>query len=179
MTLLFGFAPFFLFTLLSRLSADLALWLAFTASFVITIRDFVESPSLRLLDGVSLTLFGLLALVRGFFLPELSLAVVRTIVDGVLCLALLVCLLGGRPFSLEYAAPQSHHHWPLPDFLRVNQLISLVWVLGFAMMTLADAAVAFLPLPFYVGVAASVVVLATAVTFTLLYPTLAVQRLPR
>ena len=66
MTLLFGFAPFILFALLSRLSADLALWLAFAAAFVVTIRDFVESPSLRLLDGTSLALFGLLALGRGF-----------------------------------------------------------------------------------------------------------------
>ena len=44
MTLLFGFAPFILFALLSRLSADLALWVAFAAAFVVTIRDFVESP---------------------------------------------------------------------------------------------------------------------------------------
>ncbi len=65
MTLLFGFAPFLLFAILSRLSADLALWLAFASAFVVTIRDFVESPSLRLLDGVSLALFGILALWRG------------------------------------------------------------------------------------------------------------------
>src|SRR5215469_7537921 len=101
MTLIFGFAPFILFALLSRLSADLALWLAFAAAFVVTIRDFVESPSLRLLDGVSLVLFGLLALIRGFFLPELSLAAVRTIVDAVLCVAILVSLFRGKPFSLQ------------------------------------------------------------------------------
>ena len=64
--LMLGFAPFILFTLLSRLSADLALWAAFAAAFVVTIRDFVERPGLRLLDGVSLVLFGLLALGRGF-----------------------------------------------------------------------------------------------------------------
>jgi hypothetical protein len=179
MNLLFGFAPFILFVLLSRLSADLALWLAFAASFVIAIRDFVESPSLRLLDGVSLCLFGLLALIRGFILPELSLAVVRTTVDVVLCMALLVCLLAGRPFSLEYAAPESHRHWPPTNFLRVNQHISLVWVLGFAVITLADGAVALLPLPFYVGIGASVVMLTTATAFTLLYPALAAERLPR
>lgn len=179
MTLLFGFVPFILFALLSRLSADLALWLAFAASFVVTIRDFVESPSLRLLDGISLALFGFLALVRGFVVPELSLAIVRTIVDGVLCLAIFVSLFRGRPFSLQYAARDSHHHWPLPAFLRVNQRISLVWGLVFAMMTLADAAVAFLPLPFYVGIAVSIVALAAAITFTLLYPALAAERLSR
>ncbi|HKD47857.1 MAG TPA: hypothetical protein VKB67_09235 [Rhizomicrobium sp.] len=181
MTLLFGFSPFILFALLSRLSADLALWLAFAASFVVTIRDFVESPSLRLLDGVSLALFGLLALIRGFFLPELSLAVVRTVVDGVLCLAIFVSIFRGKPFSLQYASRVSHlhPHWPLQAFLRVNQLISLVWGLGFAAMTLADGAVAFLSLPFYVGIGTSVVALAASITFTFLYPTLAAEQLPR
>jgi hypothetical protein len=181
MTLLFGFAPFILFALLSRLSADLALWLAFAAAFVVTIRDFVESPSLRLLDGISLALFGLLALIRGFVAPELSLAIVRTIVDGVLCLAILMSLIRGRPFSLQYASRNSQHHphWPLPAFLRVNQRISLVWALSFALMTLADGAVAFLSLPLYVGIAVSVVALTGAVTFTLLYPALAAERLSR
>ena len=47
MNLVIGFAPFILFALLSRLSADLALWVAFAAAFVVTIRDFVESPSLQ------------------------------------------------------------------------------------------------------------------------------------
>src|SRR3954464_15568755 len=100
MNLVVGFAPFILFAALSRLSADLALWLAFAAAFVVTIRDFVESPSLRLLDGVSLALFGGLALWRGFAQPELSLTAVRTIVDAGLCLAIFISLLRRRPFSL-------------------------------------------------------------------------------
>ena len=179
MTLLFGFAPFILFALLSRLSADLALWLAFAASFVVTIRDFVESPSLRLLDGASLALFGLLALIRGFVAPELSLAILRAVVDGVLCLVILASLLRQQPFSLQYASRNSTPHWPLEAFLRVNQRISLVWGLAFAVMTLADGAVALLPLPFYVGIAVAVVALAISIAFTFLYPTLAAERLPR
>src|SRR5580658_3732770 len=106
MTLILGFAPFILFALLSRLSADLALWVAFAAAFVVTIRDFVESPSLRLLDGASLTLFGLLALYRGFLAPELSLAAVRAIADVALLSVLAFSMARRRPFSLEYANPQ-------------------------------------------------------------------------
>ena len=79
MNLVAGFAPFILFTLLSRLSVDLALWVAFAAAFVVTIGDFVESPSLRLLDVGSLALFALLALGRGFLDPGLPLASVRFI----------------------------------------------------------------------------------------------------
>jgi len=71
MNLVAGFAPFILFTILSRLSVDLALWIAFATAFVVTIRDFVESPSLRLLDAGSLVLFALLALGRGFLDPNL------------------------------------------------------------------------------------------------------------
>ncbi|HUO02739.1 MAG TPA: hypothetical protein VMU31_08175 [Rhizomicrobium sp.] len=179
MTLLFGFVPFILFALLSRLSADLALWLAFAASFVVTIRDFVESPSLRLLDGTSFALFGLLALIRGFVMPELSLAIVRTVVDAVLCLAIFASLIRGRPFSLQYANRDTHTDWPLPAFLRVNQRISLVWAIAFGAMTLADGAVAFLAFPFYLGIGVSVVALAAGITFTLLYPALAANRLAR
>jgi hypothetical protein len=180
MTLLFGFAPFLLFAILSRLSADLALWLAFAAAFVVTIRDFVESPTLRLLDGASLILFGLLALGRGFVAPELSLTAVRTIVDVCLCLAILLSLLRRQPFSLQYASQDSKgQHWPLPVFLRVNWLISSVWALSFAVMALADGVVTFLAAPFYVGIAASVVALSFAVAFTLRYPVLAAQQLAR
>src|ERR1700722_6523479 len=103
MTLILGFAPFILFVLLSRLSADLALWAAFAAAFVVTIRDFVERPTLRLLDGTSLTLFGLLALGRGFVAPELSLAAVRTIIEAGLTLAIGFSLLRRKPFSMQYA----------------------------------------------------------------------------
>ena len=158
MTLLFGFAPFILFAILSRLSADLALWLAFAAAFVVTIRDFVESPSLRLLDGASLTLFGLLALWRGFVAPELVAGRGPHHrrcgpVPGDLC-----SLLRRQPFSLQYASRDTKdRHWPLPVFLRVNYVISLVWGLTFAAMALADGAVTFLSASFYVGIAVNVV----------------------
>ncbi len=178
MTLLFGFAPFLLFAILSRLSADLALWLAFASAFVVTIRDFVESPSLRFLDGASLALFGLLALWRGFIEPELSLSAVRTLVDTGLCLVILISLLRGRPFSQPYIAREAKD-WPAPVFLRVNQMISRGWGLAFATMALADGAVTFLSASFYVGIAANVVALCFAITLTLRYPVLAAERLAR
>jgi len=103
-TLVLAFSPFILFSVLSRLSADLALWIAFAAAFVVTIRDFIESPSLRLLDGASLVLFGALALLRGFLEPELPLAAVRTIVDAGLLAVIILSLVRGRPLSLAYCA---------------------------------------------------------------------------
>jgi hypothetical protein len=171
MTLILGFSPFILFALLSRLSADLALWMAFTAAFVVTIRDFVERPVLRLLDGTSLALFGLLALARGFVTPDLSLAAVRAIVDAVLFVAIAVSLVRRRPFSQQYASSETGGRvWPLPLFLRVNCIISAAWAAAFGAMTLADTAVIFWPVPLDVGVAVNIIALASAITLTLRYP---------
>ena len=179
MNLVIGFAPFILFAFLSRLSADLALWVAFAAAFVVTIRDFVESPSLRLLDAGSLILFAALALGRGFLDPSLSLALVRFIAEAFLFLLLALPLAWKRPFSMEYARLDPREAgWPPALFLKVNYLVSGVWTAAFLAMAAADGAVAFDPqLPLYGSVAVSVIALALAVTFTLRYPALAAKRL--
>jgi hypothetical protein len=167
MNLVLGFGPFILFALLSRLSADLALWIAFAAAFVVTIRDFIERPALRLLDGTSLLLFGALALWRGFLDPELTLAALRTIVDLGLTAAISLSLVRRKPFSLQYAG---RGDWSEADFLRVNFVISLAWLAAFAAMALADTLVTFSLQPLYVGIAVSVVALALSILVTLRYP---------
>jgi hypothetical protein len=178
MNLIVGFAPFILSTVLSRLSVDLGLWVAFAAAFVVTIRDFVESPSLRLLDAGSFLLFALLALGRGFLDPTLSLAAVRFIAALSLLLLLGLPLAFRRPFSVDYARLDPREaDWPPQLFLRVNYLVSGAWTAAFAIMTLADGAVAFdADLPLYASIAASLVVLAAAVTFTLRYPAHAAKK---
>jgi hypothetical protein len=179
MNLILGFAPFILFFLLSRLSADVALWAAFAAAFMVTIRDFVESPSLRLLDVGNLTIFGGLALVRGFLLPGLSPAAVRFLAE----LALLVLLAGSialrRPFSLQYARISPSDEWPRALFRRVNYMTSIVWLAAFAAMAFADAAAALLPLPLTFVIATGALALGLAVLFTLRYPPMMAQRLAR
>src|SRR5476651_2515123 len=167
MNLVLGFGPFVLFALLSRLSADLALWAAFAAAFVVTIRDFIERPQLRLLDGVSLALFAGLALWRGFWDPGLQLAALRTIVDLGLTAAILFSLLTRKPFSLQYAGQDG---WSAAAFLRVNYVISLVWLAAFAAMALADAAVTFAGQPLYIGIGVSFVAFALSILVTLRYP---------
>lgn len=178
MTLILGFAPFILFSILSRLSADLALWVSFAAAFVVTIRDFIERPALRLLDGASLTLFGLLALGRGFLLPDLSLPAVRAILETGLMLAIGFSILSRRPFSAQYASNETHGHiWPPAAFLRVNYVVSATWLIAFAAMALADAAVALLAVPLYVAIAVGIAALGGAVTLSLVYPAKAAARL--
>ncbi len=179
MNLILGFAPFILFALLSRLSADLALWVAFAAAFVVTIRDFVESPSLRLLDVGSFVLFAVLALVRGFLDPTLSLSAVRFVAEAALFLLLAIPLVLKRPFSVAYARLDPREKgWPADLFLRVNLRVSAVWVVAFAAMALADGTVTFEPaLPLWSSIGISVIVLAAAITFTLRYPALAARRI--
>jgi hypothetical protein len=167
MNLIFGFVPFILFAILSRLSADLALWMAFAAAFVVTIRDFVERPQLRLLDGANIFLFGPLALWRGFWDPGLSLDALRIIVDAALTAAILFSLVIRRPFSLQYAGRAG---WNAADFLRVNYVISLVWLIAFCAMAAADTLGALVTLPLGAGIGIGVLALAVAVTFTLRYP---------
>jgi hypothetical protein len=167
MTLVLGFLPFMLFAFLSRISADLALWIAFAAAFVVTIRDFVERPQLRLLDGASLVLFGLLALWRGFWDQGLSLDNLRLIVDLGLVGAILFSLLRRRPFSLQYAGRGG---WEEAEFLRVNYVISLVWLAAFTAMALADAINRMLMPALDMGIGISLLALAAAVAVTLRYP---------
>ena len=167
MNLVLGFAPFILFALLSPLSADLALWTAFAAAFVVTIGDFIERPSLRLLDCVSLILFGGLALWRGFWDPDLQLAALRSMVDLVLTAMILFSVIAKKPFSLQYAGRSG---WSDAQFLRVNYTISLVWLCAFAAMALADAAVTFLGQPPYLGVGVSVMAFSLSILVTLRYP---------
>ena len=181
MNLVLGFAPFIVFAILTRLSADLALWTAFAVAFVVTIRDFVESPSLRLLDGASLALFCLLALYRGFLQPGLSLAAVRMIADLGLFAVIAFSLAARRPFSLQYASAETKgQSWPPSAFLRTNYIISTVWLAAFVAMALADAAVTLYPaLPLYAAIAAGIAALAIAITFTLRYPAQAHARLSK
>lgn len=179
MNLILGFAPFIVFFLLSRLSADVALWAAFAAAFVVTIRDFVESPTLRLLDIGNLMIFGALALVRGFLLPSLGPAAVRFLAE----LALLVLLAGSiairRPFSLQYARVSPSEGWPPAVFRRVNYMTSIVWLAAFAAMAFADAAAVLLPLPLSFVIATGALALGIAVLFTLRYPPMVARRLAR
>lgn len=172
MGILIGFAPFIVFALLTSVSVSLGLWLAFAAAFVIAIRDFVESPTLRLLDAGSVTLFGLLALFTGFIEPSLMLQSVRLLVDaGFLGLAL-VSLGRRRPLTLDYG----HDHlpkeiWDTPAFLRANYILTGGWTLAFALMTAADlAGTWFAEIPLSLDIAVGFAALGLVIVFTVRYP---------
>jgi hypothetical protein len=172
MGILLGFAPFIVFALLTSVSVSLALWAAFAAAFVNTIRDFVQSPTVRVLDAGSMTLFGLLALYAGFIQPGITIQAVRLVVDGGLLVIAIASLAIRTPFTLQYAKEQVPEElWTTPLFLRTNYVITGVWTAAFAVMTAADASATFhRMLPLSLDVAAGLAATAGAIVFTARYP---------
>lgn len=172
MGLLLGFVPFIIFTLLASLSVSLGLWLAFAVAFVITIRDFVESPSLRALDAASVTLFAALAFFVGFVEPSLSLPAVRLAVEACFFVLALGSILLRRPLTLPYGHASSFGGMrETAAFRRTNYALTAAWALAFAAMALADAATSIadrlsLMLDLAIGLAA----LGLVITFTARYP---------
>jgi hypothetical protein len=181
LNLLVGFAPFVLFALLTRLSVDLALWLAFAAAFAIGISGFLKHRVLRALDAGSVAVFGFLALYYGFVEPGLQVSAVRLIIDISLFAIALASLVARQPFTLQYARGDvSPEVLARASFVRANYLITLVWLLAFAIMAGADGAATFVPaVPVTGAVAAGLLALAVALTFTWRYPARGRRRLSR
>jgi hypothetical protein len=172
MNLVLGFVPFILFAVLMRLSTDLALWVAFAAAFTLGMRSFLDTRVLKTLDAGNTALFGLLALYKGFIQPGLSFGALLLAVDGGLLAIITVSLLLHEPFTMQYAREQvTPEQWETPVFLRTNYVITGVWVVAFALMTGADAAATLVSaISVTSAMAAGLVALAIALTFTLRYP---------
>lgn len=161
-----------LFAFLTRLSVDLALWLAFSAAFAIGMNGFLRHGVLRVLDAGSAAIFGFLALFCGFVEPGLQVSAVRLLIDISLFAIALASLVARQPFTLQYArgeVPTDVLTWP--SFIRANYLITLVWLAAFAVMGGADGAATFDPaVPVTGAVATGLLALAAALAFTWRYP---------
>ena len=134
---LFGFAPFIIFSLVTLLSLSLGLWLAFATAFVITVRDFVETPRLRVLDGANLLIFGGLAFVGGFLEPNLRLLTARLAVESALFGLGLFSIARSRPLSLAYHRAAARRQFA--EIWRSHLLLTAAWALALLMMGVADA----------------------------------------
>ena len=168
---LLGFVPFIMFVVLVRLSDNLALWVAFAAAFALAMHSFLETRVLRMLDVASLALFGLLALYKGFMQPGLPLGTELLLVEGAIFAVLLASLLLQRPCTLQYAREQVlPKHWGSRRLLRAHRIVTGVWMAAFAIMTAADVAATLTPvIPVNIALAAGLVALAAALTFSVRY----------
>lgn len=178
MGILLGFAPFIVFVLVTSVSVSLGIWLAFSAAFVIAIRDFVQSPTLRLLDAGAVVLFGLLAFYTGFIEPGLSVQGVRFLAEAGFMAVALASILLKRPVTLEYAHEQlAEDAWNTPHFIRANYVLTAVWALAFGLMTAADTATMFnTNISPSLDIASGFAILGLAIAFSVRYPALVLAR---
>ena len=102
----------------------------------------------------------------------LSVIAVRLCVDGGLLLIVVVSMAVGQPFTIQYAREQVEPElWDTPEFIRVNYVITAVWALAFAIMTLAEFAILYIPgMPQRAGVIVIILALVGAIKFTGWYP---------
>lgn len=143
MNMLLGFLPFVAFALLSAAGySTLGLLAGAVIAGATILRDAI-TPGKRpkMLDIGTCVLFGALTIVAWATTMDLSMALVRLCVDTGLCVIVLVTIVIGKPFSLEYAkesVPSSK--WNDPRFIATNRAISGAWAAAFAVAAVADVA---------------------------------------
>lgn len=143
MKVILGFLPFLAFALVSALGyGELGLIAGALIAFAMLVRDRLTGEKrIKLLDLGTVVLFGALAVFVGLSGISMSIAAVRTCVDSGLVLIVLASVLAGRPFTLDYAAPEPGSPlWSNPRFLRTHRVVSLAWAGAFAVAAAADAA---------------------------------------
>ncbi len=174
MGILLAFAPFIVFAVLDRLIGPMEGLIggALTAAALIVRDGMIRRRALKLLEIGTAILFGGLALYAVLGGPTGSVIGVRLCVDAGLLLIVLLSMLVGRPFTLQYAREQvAAEFWDRPEFIRTNYVITGVWALAFAVMVAAELALLYVPgLPPRAGVIAIILALIGAVKFTGWYP---------
>lgn len=174
MGILLAFAPFIAFAVVDRLVGSTeGLMVGALVSLALIARDvFAPGRTPKILEIGTAALFGVLAIYALLGNPNWSVIGVRLCVDAGLLAIVLVTMMIGRPFTLQYAREQvAPEHHSSPEFVRTNYVITTVWALAFAVMVAAELALLYLPdLPRRLGVVAIVAALVGAVKFTGWYP---------
>ncbi len=174
MGILLAFAPFIAFAVIDRLIGPTeGLVAGAVTSGALLIRDWmIAGRSPKILEVGTAILFGGLALYAVLGGPAWSIMGVRLRVDVGLLLIVLVTMIIGRPFTLQYAREQvPQEAWGSPEFIRTNYVITAVWALAFVVLVIADLILIYRPdLPPRIGIVATVLALVGAIKFTAWYP---------
>ena len=175
MNLLLAFSPFIAFVVLERLVGTLPGLLAGAeVSIALLVRDRLRGGGpVKVLEAGTAILFSGLALWAWLDGGQhWSIAGVRLRVDLGLLLIVLVSMALRRPFTLQYAREQvSADVARSPAFLKVNNVITGVWALAFALLVVADLLLLYVPqLPQRVAVVLTIAALYGAYKFTDWYP---------
>jgi hypothetical protein len=171
--MLLAFAPFIAFAILNHfVSPTAALAVAALVSLGLIVREILLGRSAKILEAGTCILFGGLAVYAYLSSANWPVVGVKLAVDVGLLAIVLFSLIVGRPFTIQYAresVPQEL--WDSPQFLRTNQVITLVWLAAFAALIVADLVLLYLPdVPHKVGVLLTIGALYGAFKFTVAYP---------
>lgn len=173
MNLVWGFAPFIVFSLIDH---ALGLWQGLIAALLVAIavlfRHRMEGRSTKILEVGSAILFAALALFVFATGADLSFPALRALVDTGLLAIAIVSIVIGTPFTIQYAKETTpQQHWNSPLFRRANLVISLVWALSFAVNALADFVLVLIPeAPAQLATLFAVATLVASLKFTKWYP---------
>ncbi len=177
MDMLLSFSPFAVFALLAgRVPITAALFTAAGLSIALMLRLRLRlrqpRPSLKLLEIGTALLFGGLGIWVLATRGDWGVAEVRLAVDVGLLVIVLGSIVIGQPFTLQYAREQVPAEVAaLPQFRRINYVLTGVWALAFALMSSADYVMARLPsVSVWVGILVTVGAIVGAVWFTRWYP---------
>jgi hypothetical protein len=173
MTFFLILAPYGAFAVLMLLTSATVSLLAASAICLATVAlDRVRGRSLKILPFSSAILFAGIAAWLNLIDPTLTNKAVRLAVDiGILAVSVGSMLLR-HPFTMQYALESVPSEIAaMPDFLRVNYAITGVWTAATLLMTLANAALLYVPgLPIWLGIAVTFAARNSAIYFTRWYP---------
>ena len=174
MMILLAFAPFVLFAVVERLAGVTAGLLSGTAaSLLLIIRDAISSTrKIKVLEVGTVLVFGALAILNLTSGSQWSVVAVRLRVDVGLLLIVLISLAIKMPFTLQYAREQvAPEFWSDPNFVRTNNIITLVWAAAFTLMVAADLLMLYTPsVPLRIGIWTTILAIYGAAKFTQWYP---------
>jgi hypothetical protein len=171
--MLLAFAPFITFAVLNHFATPTAaLAVAALTSLVLIGREVMLGHSAKILEVGSCILFSALAVYAFMSNANWPVVGVKLAVDTGLLLIVLISLIAGRPFTIQYARENVPRElWTSPQFLRTNQVITLVWVAAFFAIVIADLILLYVPdVPHKVSILLTIGALYGAFKFTMAYP---------
>jgi hypothetical protein len=174
MGFLLAFAPFIVFAVVDRLAGGTVGLIAGAAvSAVLVFRDWIgQRRAPKILEIGTVILLGGLALYAVLSHPNWPIIDVRLRVDVGLLLIVLLSMVLGQPFTLQYARERvAPEFWANPLFIRTNYIITAVWAAAFLVTVISDLVLLYAPnLTPAVGIAATALAIAGAFKFTSWYP---------
>ena len=174
MGILLEFAPFIMFAVCDRIvGPNIGLIAAALVAAALIIRDLVTpGRHLKLLAIGTFVLFAGLAAYALLGHVQWSLYGVRLWVDAGLLIVVLLTMVIGRPFTLQYARDQVDPAlWTSPLFIRTNYVITGAWAVAFLILALADwVLLRGFGIPKVFGIAVIIGVLYAVFKFTSWYP---------